>query len=74
MNKPAFNYKTAADWLNMKPGKLRRLVELRKISFVKMGREVRFRQQDLDEYLAGCIRPVASDGLRLPNPPRVPPG
>jgi excisionase family DNA binding protein len=74
MNRPAFNYKTAAEWLNMKPSKLRRLVDLRKISFVKMGREVRFRQRDLEEYLARCIRPAESDtGLRI-IPSKLPPG
>jgi excisionase family DNA binding protein len=69
-SQPAFTYKTAAEWLNIKPSKLRRLVELRKIPCVKIERAVRFRIEDLEQYIAGCIRPAAPEGgLRLP--PRI---
>jgi len=72
MTAPAYDYQTAAEWLNITPHKLRRLVELRKISFVKMEREVRFRIEDLEEYTARCVRPVAADGgLRLGGVPPV---
>jgi excisionase family DNA binding protein len=72
MTPPAYNYQTAAEWLNITPHKLRRLVELRKIPFVKIEREVRFRLEDLEQYVAGCVRPaIFTGGLRLTPPPGV---
>jgi len=58
VNRPEYTYATAAEWLNITTVKLHRLVELRKISFVKMEREVRFRLEDLELYVSGCIRPA----------------
>lgn len=72
MSAPSYTYQTAAGWLNISPRKLHRLVEIRKIPFVKMEREVRFRLEDLEQYVAGCVRPVVYEaGVRLTPPPGV---
>ena len=55
----AYDYETAAAWLGIKTRKLQRLVARKSISHVKIGRDIRFRQVDLDEYLLRCVRPVA---------------
>ena len=60
----AYDYETAAAWLGIKMRKLQRLVARKSISHVKIGRDIRFRQVDLDEYLLRCVRPVAD-----PQPP-----
>jgi excisionase family DNA binding protein len=72
MSAPSYTYQTAAEWLNISPRKLHRLVEIRKIPFVKMEREIRFRLEDLENYLTRCIRPVVYEaGVRLTPPPGV---
>ncbi len=55
--KPEYDYESAAKWLKISVRKLRQLTEDRKIGFLKMGAEIRFRQVDLDQFVAGCIRP-----------------
>ena len=69
----AYDYETAAAWLEIKLRKLQRLVAHRSISHVKIGREIRFRQVDLDEYLLRCVRPVA-DQSSPPIGGGTPPG
>jgi len=69
MSRPAYTYKTAAEWLNIKPDKLRRLVERREITHVKLGREVRFRLIDLEEYVSDRIRPAKHLATSLRAPP-----
>jgi excisionase family DNA binding protein len=49
----------AAKRLGVPPRMVRRLVESRKIGFVKVGRYVRFRQDHLEEYIAANERLTA---------------
>jgi excisionase family DNA binding protein len=74
INRLQYNYETAAKWLGITERQLRRMVSRREITNVKVGRSVRFRQCDLDEYTERSIRPPAikSQGLLLPL--GVPPG
>jgi len=72
MTPPAYNYKTAAECLSITPRQLMCLVADRAITFVKMEREIRFRLEDLENYLTRCIRPVVYEaGVRLTPPPGV---
>ena len=42
----------AAQMLGCSPRTVRRMTELRRIRFVKVGRLVRFRPQDIERYIA----------------------
>jgi excisionase family DNA binding protein len=55
--KPEYDIESAAEWLKISVRKMRQLVEDRKIGFLKIGAEIRFRQVDLDQFVSGCIRP-----------------
>ncbi len=49
----------AADYIGCTPDTLRVWVSKRKVPFTKVGRLTRFRQEDLDEWLAGrTVRPA----------------
>lgn len=79
LNKLEFNYETASAWLHISERKLHQLVENKKITHVKIGREVRFRQIDLEEFTGQnihrahqdrCVRPLRTENqLRLGHPP-----
>lgn len=66
LNRLAYNYETASAYLNITERKLHQLVEERRITYVKVGAEVRFRQIDIDQYVSGCVRPLRPEHqLRL---------
>lgn len=46
-----FDYDEAAAMLKIAPGTLRRYVSERRISFVKVGRQVRFTEENLEDYI-----------------------
>lgn len=48
----------AADYLNITDHFVQRLIRERPIPFLKVGRLVRFRRADLEDYLAACAVPV----------------
>jgi excisionase family DNA binding protein len=48
---PVLTYPTAAPRVGMTERQLRDAVRRREITYVKVGRFVRFRQSDLDEYI-----------------------
>lgn len=48
----------AADYLNITDHFVRRLIRERRIPFLKVGRLVRLRRTDLDDYLAACAVPA----------------
>lgn len=60
INRLDYNYKTAAEWLGIKERYLHELVERRRITSVKIGALVRFRQIDLDEHVEICVCPMAA--------------
>lgn len=57
------NLLEAARYLNVNERYVRRLVAERRIPFLKVGRLLRFRPRDLEEYLVACQVRVA-----LPHP------
>lgn len=72
MDAPLHDYESAAKLLKIKESKLHKLVEDRKIQCVKIGREVRFRGEDLDAFVLNCIQTIAGERqLRLRPPPGV---
>ena len=48
----------AADYLNITEHFVRRLIRERRIPFLKVGRLVRLRRAEIDDYLAGCAVPA----------------
>ena len=48
----------AADYLNITEHFVRRLIRERRIPFLKVGRLVRLRRTDIDEYLASRLVPA----------------
>ena len=48
----------AADYLNITDHFVRRLIRERRIPFLKVGRLVRLRRIDLEDYLAACAVPA----------------
>ena len=55
----------AADYLGVSPRFMRRLVAERRITFVKLGRHLRFDINDLDQFVdAGRVNAVESQRLR----------
>lgn len=71
---PLYDYRTAAEWLTIKPHQLCRLVALREITFLKMGREVRFRREDLERYVVFNVRPAVSPAVLRLGGVGAPPG
>lgn len=70
INKLEYDYVAASKFLGISERKMHQLVEERKITCVKIGVEVRFRQIDLDQYVLGCVRPLRPEHqLRLGVPP-----
>ena len=66
MKEQLHDYESAAKLLKIKESKLHMLVENRRIQCVKIGREVRFRSEDLDAFVLDCIQTVAAERqLRL---------
>ena len=55
------NVPEAAAYLGLKVHTLRSWVSERKITNVKMGRRVLFRQKDLDELIERSVRPARED-------------
>lgn len=49
---PLYDGDAAAEYLHVSPRMVRRLTESRRLAYVKVGRHVRFRQADLDSYIA----------------------
>ena len=47
-----------AEWLNVPERMVRRLVAERRIPFVKVGRYVRFRPEDVEGWRDGNVRPT----------------
>jgi excisionase family DNA binding protein len=47
-----------AEWLNVPERMVRRLVAERRIPFVKVGRYVRFRPEDVEGWRDGNVRPA----------------
>ena len=48
----------AADYLNITDHFVRRLIRERRIQFLKVGRLVRLRRTDLEDYLVTCAVPA----------------
>lgn len=48
----------AADYLNITDHFVRRLIRERRIPFLKVGRLVRLRRTDLEDYVAACSVPA----------------
>ncbi len=51
------DYQQAAARLGTSPGHMQRLVKLRQIPFVRVGKFVRFRIGDLDNWVAAHVTP-----------------
>jgi len=45
----------AAEYIGVSPRTLRRMLEARRIRFLKIGSLVRLYVPDLDDFLAGCV-------------------
>ena len=58
------DYSTAAALLGIQPQSLRRLVSLRRVPHLHVGRLVRFDVQDLQEFLNAQKVPVSQPGTR----------
>jgi len=52
---PKFNYKEAAKLLNIVPGTLRKWVMEKKVPHLKVGRNVRFTENQIDEILKNMM-------------------
>jgi excisionase family DNA binding protein len=59
--RPPLDVEQAAAYLSVTPRKMRRLREQRRIRTIKIGRDLRFDPDDLDEYLEQCREPAAED-------------
>jgi len=60
------DYKTAAALLHIRPQSLRRLVSLRRVPHLHVGRLVRFDVRDLQEFLNSQKIPVVQSRKRQP--------
>ena len=58
------DYSKAAALLGIQPQSLRRLVSLRRVPHLHVGRLVRFDVQDLQEFLNAQKVPVSQPGMR----------
>jgi excisionase family DNA binding protein len=54
----------AAERLGVTPRLVRRLVNERRIGFVRIGKFIRLRQEDLDTYIEQHLQPAARTGPR----------
>jgi len=54
-----FTPEEAAEFLRVPPRMMRRLVQERRIGFIKVGRYVRFRREQLDDYMRQHEHPAA---------------
>jgi excisionase family DNA binding protein len=52
--RPPVDIPAASNYLGVRPRYVRRLVNERRISFLKVGRLVRFDPEDLDDFLEEC--------------------
>ena len=57
---PLLDLPAAAEYLNVRPRMVRRLVSERRVPFVRVGRHIRLRQSDLDAYLAEGYVPAVT--------------
>ena len=55
------SYEEAADALGVAPSFVERLVAQRRITFIQLGRYVRFRRSDLDEFVVASRVPADGD-------------
>lgn len=70
MNSPLLTVDQAAEYLTVTPRFVRRLIEERRIPFVKLGKFVRLQTTDLDEFIAagrqeGSDWRVGANAVRL---------
>ncbi|MHB1854853.1 MAG: helix-turn-helix domain-containing protein [Acidimicrobiales bacterium] len=63
-HKPPLSIEQAAAFLNVEVRWMRRAVSERRLPYYKVGHNVRFRQQDLEEFLAGGRIEPRAQGLR----------
>jgi excisionase family DNA binding protein len=62
-NPPIYTPETAAEYLGMSERQVRDAVRKNRITYVRLGQYVRFRQTDLNDYIdANTVRAVRSDG------------
>lgn len=52
---PLLDYAATAEYLAVNERMVRRLVENRRLPYVKVGKHVRFRQSDLDAFIAAQV-------------------
>ena len=62
INRPPFTIDAAAERLGVTPRMVRRLVSERRIGFVKVGKFIRLRQEDLDAFLDEHFQPPLNRG------------
>lgn len=61
-NPPVFIPSTAAEYLGMTERQVRDAVRKKRLSYVRLGQNIRFRVSDLDEYLEkNTVRAVRAD-------------
>ena len=53
-----FDVAGAADYMNINPRQVRRMIEQRSIPVIKIGKHVRIAQADIDSYLKSNTREV----------------
>jgi excisionase family DNA binding protein len=58
MGEGLMNYEEAAKYLATNTRHIRRLWAERRLAAVKIGRQVRFRREDLDAYIKRNLRPA----------------
>jgi excisionase family DNA binding protein len=66
MARPLLDVQGAADYLNVAPRFVRRLVQERRVAFVRVGRHIRFDVRDLEQF-------VAAGRVEAPRPLRAVP-
>lgn len=59
LHRPPLDINAAAEYLSVKPRFVRRLVDERRISFLKVGRFVRLDPEVLDKFLADSVVPAS---------------
>lgn len=69
-NVPLMTVLELAAWLNLKESTIRKWVCYRKIPYISVGRAVRFRREDIEEWLKDrSISPVDFSGQRKNKEP-----
>lgn len=61
-----------ASYLNLKPSKIRQMIFCRQIPYLKIGRLVRFRRQEIDSWLDMSCNEIDSPPTSMINNPRRP--